>query len=114
MTTFTPRPTTNDNFTSSVHYAVTADAHPGALPRVLELFARRGITPDLVKVSKYRSPAFTDDNLAIDIHVSGLSDQEQDIIRQNLAIQVTVQQVRDEVFIGRQKNRQNSPAKLVS
>ncbi len=93
---------------TTVHYAVTADAHPGALPRVLELFALRNITPDLVRVSKYRTAAFREGNLSIDVHVSGLSPDEQAIILQKLSAQVSVQNVREEVLF--QKKR----AKLVS
>lgn len=101
-------PTLIDLSSTTVHYAVTADAHPAALPRVLELFARRNITPDLVRVSKYRAAAFREGNLSIDVHVSGLSADEQKLILQKLAAQVSVQNVREEVLL--QKGR----AKLVS
>lgn len=94
--------------TSTVHYSVTTDAHPGALPRVLELFALRNITPDLVKVSKFKSPTFREGNLSIDVHVSGLSSEEQAIVLHKLASQVSVQNVREEILF------QKSRAKLVS
>lgn len=85
----------------SVHFSITADADPGALPRVLELFALRGLTPDLVKVSKFKQQNFLKSNLAIDVHISGLSPAEQDIILQKLHTQVSVQNVREEVLLGK-------------
>ena len=82
----------------TVHYAIIADAHPGALPRVLELFALRNITPDLVKVRKYSKSSYHDGNLSIDIHVTGLSPKEQDITRHKLGAQISVQNVREEIL----------------
>ena len=82
--------------TATVHYSVTANAHPGAFPRVLELFALRNITPDLVKDSKYKQANFHDDILDISIHVSGLSPAEQEIILHKLTSQVLVHSVREE------------------
>ncbi|MBL4800770.1 MAG: hypothetical protein JKY45_02680 [Emcibacter sp.] len=80
----------------TVHYAVTADAHPGALPRVLELFALRNITPDRIRVHKYQQNSCMDTNLSIDIHVSDLCLAEQEIILHKLAAQISVQNVRQE------------------
>lgn len=88
----TPLNSTN----TTVQYFITADADPAALPRVLELFAMRGITPDLVKVCQYKQHSFPAQNLSIDIHVAGLSAAEQDIIYHKLGAQVAVQNVRQE------------------
>ncbi|GEM_PF-3324399 len=82
----------------TVHYAIVTDAHPGALPCVLELFALRNITPDLVKVRKYSKSCYHDGNMSIDIHVTGLSPEEQDIIRHKLDAQISVQNVREEIL----------------
>ena len=90
--------------TTTVHYFITTDADPAALPRVLELFALRGITPDLVKVCQYKQPSFPTKNLSIDIHVAGLSTAEQEVIYHKLGAQVTVQNVRQENLY--QKSRQ--------
>lgn len=84
-----------------VHFSITTDADPGALPRVLELFALRGLTPDLVKVSKFKQQNSLKCNLAIDVHISGLSPAEQDIILQKLHTQISVQNVREEVLLGK-------------
>ncbi len=83
---------------TTAHYSITADAHPGALPRILELFALRNITPDLVKVRQYKQDEIFDTNLSIDIHVSGLSGPEQQIIFHKLVAQVSVQNVRKEIL----------------
>lgn len=88
---------------ATVHYSVTADAHPGALPRILDLFALRNITPDLVKVSKYKQVGFHGDILDISIHVLGLKPAEQEIILQKLASHISVHSVREELLF--QKKR---------
>jgi len=83
---------------ATVHYALVTDDHPGALPRVLELFSLRNITPDLVKVQKYSQTVLPERYLCIDIHVIGLSPAEQDIIRHKLAAQITVKNIREEIL----------------
>jgi len=98
MSTRVESPKSLTSFQETVHYSVTADAHPGALPCVLALFARRGITPDLVKVHRYKQDDFFENNVSIEIHVTGLSAQEQNIIFHKLAAQIAVQNVRDEIL----------------
>ena len=88
---------------ATAHYSITADAHPGALPRILELFALRNITPDLVKVSKYKQVDFHGDILDISIHVLGLKPAEHEIILHKLASHISVYTVREELLF--QKNR---------
>jgi len=83
---------------SSVQYYITADVDPGVISRVTELFALRGITPDFLKVSRYKKTASIPENLSVDIRVSGLTQQEQDAILQKLSCLVCVVSVRKEVF----------------
>ncbi len=92
----------------TVHFAIAADAHPAALSRIVELFTLRNIIPDLIKACCYKSPAFPDEILSVDIHVYGLNNREQDIIRRNMAAQVLVHSVRQENLY------QKTPAKLAS
>ena len=101
MTTPKNLSTSVDHSRHSVHFSITADADPGALPRVLELFALRGLTPDLVRVSKFKQQSFLRSNIAIDIHISGLNTAEQDIILHKLHAQISVQNVREEVLLGK-------------
>ncbi len=83
---------------TNVRYFVTTDVDPGAIARVLEHFAVRGITPNLLKVSQYKQTSLIRDNLSFDIHVSGLSDDIYEVILQKLTSQVGVQSVRKENF----------------
>ncbi|MCF8474302.1 MAG: hypothetical protein K9G26_06340 [Emcibacter sp.] len=83
---------------TTVHYFITTDDHPGALPRVLELFALRNITPHKVKVRKYTKSIFQDNSMDIDIHVTGLSPKEQEIIFHKLSSHVSVYEVREEIL----------------
>jgi len=57
-----------------VSFAVRADADPGVLPRVLELFAKRGLVPAAVR-SDLASDAMT---LDIAVEVSGMVRAESD------------------------------------
>jgi acetolactate synthase small subunit len=81
---------------SSVHYFITAIVDPGVISRVTELFALRGITPDFLKVSRYKQTASIPENLSIDIRVSNLGSAEQEVILQKLSSQICVQNVRKE------------------
>ncbi|HYG87885.1 MAG TPA: hypothetical protein VD978_16635 [Azospirillum sp.] len=49
--------------TRRVSFNVRAHADPGALPRVLELFAKRGLTPELLQ------SAMLEDGVTLDISV---------------------------------------------
>ena len=90
---------------SSVQYHITTDVHPGALSRVLQIFELRGITPDLLKVRQYKQNSPISENLSIDLHVSGLSETEEDVILQKILSQVCVQSVRKENFFQRSQIR---------
>jgi acetolactate synthase small subunit len=51
-------------------FSVQARAEPGVMPRVLELFAKRGLVPDLW----HSAVAWPGTRLTIDIEVAGLGD----------------------------------------
>jgi len=58
-------------------FAVQAEADPGVLPRVLELFAKRGLVPDRwVAQREGRHGA----ELAVDIQVAGFDQQQTDYV----------------------------------
>ena len=57
--------TLNSNH-STAHFSVTARAEPGVLPRVLEYFAKRGLTPDAFSANR------NDAVLTIDIQMIGM------------------------------------------
>ena len=51
-------------------YRLTADADPGLLPRVLEVFAKRSLVPDAIRAE--RRPAFDrsdDDSLSVELRI---------------------------------------------
>lgn len=54
--------TKNSNH-STAHFSVTARAEPGVLPRVLEYFAKRGLTPDALNANR------NDDLLTINVQM---------------------------------------------
>ncbi len=58
-------------------FSVLAEAEPGVMPRVLELFAKRGLVP-----SRWHSDRLGPDDgeLAIDIQVRGLGPEQGDYI----------------------------------
>ena len=58
-------------------FSVYARAEPGVMPRVLELFAKRGLVP-----SRWESATFGDDysELSIDIQMRGLGREAVDYI----------------------------------
>ncbi len=52
---------------STACFSVTADAAPGIMPRVLELFARRGLTP-----SVWHATVNLAGELTIDVQMAGM------------------------------------------
>jgi acetolactate synthase small subunit len=58
-----------NNFPETAFFSVHARAEPGVMPRVLELFAKRGLVP-----SSWHSAVFGGDQarLSIEIQMSGL------------------------------------------
>lgn len=93
---------------TSVRFFITTDVDPGAIPRILEYFSVRGIIPDLLKVSQYKQTSLRRENLCFDIHVSGLSDEEYQIVLNKINEQVGVQNVRMESFVALNNHKQAS------
>jgi acetolactate synthase regulatory subunit len=60
--------------TRRVAFALRADADPGLLPRVLELFAKRGLVPGTLHAD-HRTE---DDTLAVEVEVTGMVRAESD------------------------------------
>jgi len=52
------------------YFAVTARADPGAMPRILEFFAKRGLVLDQCRMDRF------DDWLSVELEIAGL-DPEQ-------------------------------------
>ena len=74
----TARPDTyRPNTPATMCFSVQAQAGPGVLPRVLDLFAKKGLTPD--RVAANRAGDFADE-LHIDLQVAGLPDTEADVL----------------------------------
>ncbi|HEY4162450.1 MAG TPA: hypothetical protein VGM59_05255 [Dongiaceae bacterium] len=63
-------------------------ADPGSLPRVLEVFAKRGLTP-----SKLFSVATGADELTVDLQVAGLDPDQGGLIASQLRSQVGIETV---------------------
>lgn len=62
-------------------FSVHADADPGIMSRVLELFAKRGLTPTSWHS---RVGGVRDDELVIDIQMNGMVDREAEFVAQCL------------------------------
>jgi len=58
-------------------FSIQAAADPGLMPRVLELFAKRGLVP-----SSWRSAVVNDAALAIEIRMQGLSREHMHYVAQ--------------------------------
>jgi acetolactate synthase regulatory subunit len=63
-------------------------ADPGALPRVLEVFAKRGMVP-----AKLFSVATAADELTVDLQVNGIDQVQGDLIANQLRSQVGIETV---------------------
>lgn len=70
-------------------FAVLAEADPGALPRVLELFAKRGLVPSSVQARLFEP----EDSLHVDVQVRTLTREESDYIARCLRALPMVRQV---------------------
>ncbi|HEY1798609.1 MAG TPA: hypothetical protein VGG57_21030 [Stellaceae bacterium] len=62
------------NFSPSAHFAVQARAEPGVMPRVMELFAKRGLVPG------FWHSAVSDTALSIEIRIAGVERDTVDYI----------------------------------
>jgi acetolactate synthase regulatory subunit len=63
-------------------------ADPGALPRLLEVFAKRGMVP-----AKLFSVATAADELTVDLQVNGIDQAQGDLIANQLRSQVGIETV---------------------
>jgi acetolactate synthase small subunit len=62
-------------------FAVRAAADPGTLPRILELFAKRGLVPSSVQA---RLTGDADPALSVDLQVTGLDPEMVEIVAESL------------------------------
>jgi acetolactate synthase small subunit len=70
-------------------FSVRAAADPGALPRILELFAKRGLVPTSVQARLIGAG----DIMAVDLQVDGLEPSMVEIIAESLRQLVLVERV---------------------
>jgi len=78
--TATPRPAAMSEPAVSC-FSVEGDADPGLLPRVLELFAKRGLVPERFFAQQGRHGPRS---LTIDLQVAGFSAHQRDLVAQSL------------------------------
>src|SRR5208337_256468 len=67
----------DDYLTATACFSVHARAEPGVMPRVLELFAKRGLVPSTWRSS---TSGVDQSELTIDIQMRGLGDEATDYI----------------------------------
>jgi acetolactate synthase small subunit len=73
-------------------FSIQAEADPGVMPRILELFAKRGLIPSCWH-SDLEDEEFDQPRLSIDLQVTGLSDQQIDHVSASLRGMVSVNSV---------------------
>ncbi|WP_417317610.1 hypothetical protein [Emcibacter sp.] len=78
----------------TVHFSLTADNHPGTLPRILAVFERAGLCPSLLKASQ-----FVDGQTAVDIYTEDLDDWLQERLYGKLSALVGISHLRTEVIL---------------
>lgn len=71
-------------------FSVQAMADPGTLPRVLEVFAKRGLVPDRFHASRAQPGR---EGLAVDIHLHDTDAEQARLIAQELRRQFCVEAV---------------------
>lgn len=71
-------------------FSVQAMADPGTLPRVLEVFAKRGLIPAQVHASR---PAGARDGLVVDVHLDNADAEQARLIAQEIRRQFCVDAV---------------------
>ncbi|HYE50408.1 MAG TPA: hypothetical protein VEB20_12520 [Azospirillaceae bacterium] len=84
-------------------FAVLADPDPGALPRLMELFAKRWLVPTSVQ------SRLVEGELAVDLQVPGLARAEGDHIARQMRTIPFVRQV-----LMSERHRPEEPAALVA
>jgi acetolactate synthase small subunit len=65
---------TDRDFSASAYFAVHARAEPGVMPRVMELFAKRGLVPS------FWQSAVAEAALSIEIRIAGLEGDTVDYL----------------------------------
>jgi acetolactate synthase regulatory subunit len=83
-----PRHSAGRNPVPTFCLTVRTDADPGSLPRVLEVFAKRGMVP-----SKLFSVATGADELTVDLQVTGIDAELGAVIANQLRSQVGIETV---------------------
>ena len=83
-----PQPSCGRNPVPTFCLTVRTIADPGSLPRVLEVFAKRGLVP-----SKLFSVATGTDELTVDLQVAGLDADLGAVIANQLRSQVGIETV---------------------
>lgn len=71
-------------------FSVQALADPGTLPRVVEVFAKRGLIPGRIHASRTSTPK---EGLIIDIHLEDTGPEQARLIAQELRRQFCVEAV---------------------
>ena len=66
---------TTDRQSPAAHFSVRADAEPGVMPRVLELFAKRGLVPSLCLAR-----LVGEGELMIEVEMPGLAQEAMDFL----------------------------------
>jgi acetolactate synthase regulatory subunit len=83
-----PRNAAGQNALPTFCLTIRTMADPGALPRVLEVFAKRGMVP-----AKLFSVATAADELTVDLQVNGIDQVLGDLIANQLRSQVGIETV---------------------
>src|SRR6201991_5045084 len=83
-----PRPSAGRNTVPTFCLTVRTIADPGSLPRLLEVFAKRGMVP-----AKLFSVVTAADELTVDLQVNGLDPAQGDLIASQLRSQVGIETV---------------------
>ena len=73
-------------------FSIRAVAYPGVMPRVVELFAKRGLIPTRWH-SELKDEESTSPSLTIDLEISGLTHQQIGHVTESLRGMVSVQSV---------------------
>ncbi len=88
----TPSFTSNSEASATACFSIYAESDPGVMPRVLELFAKRGLIPSRWH-SDLESEATPEPGLTIDLQVAGLSRQQVEHVSATLRGMVSVNSV---------------------
>ncbi|WP_138379858.1 hypothetical protein [Luteithermobacter gelatinilyticus] len=89
------------SFCETTHFQVTAEPEAGTLPRILSVFERQHLVPDLVRCSKFSAQNRLKSKLVIQVHIQNLSAEGRLILEQKLQALVAVCDVRSETILGR-------------